>query len=290
MKTDRRHFLAAAGGLALSPLLARAHRRTPRVLTLEYHATEMALALGIVPVGVADPKGYARWVGVGKDQLRHVASVGNRQQPSIEAMARLQPDLIIAVGFRHASLRGLFERIAPTLMLPNPEQDGLAGVYSDYRSVGAALGLASRAEQALQQLDAQIATERLRLQAAGWAGKPLAILQGLGGVSQMWAFAGNSVPGGIQKALGLTGPWMGITARQGVDTKTVEDLLSLDTTLALLSDGRPGASKSTIWQQVPAVKQGRLIELPAGLWPFGGPVSTPNLVHALSSALLRVAN
>lgn len=288
MKTERRQFLLAAGALAASPLLSRAgtNKRMPRIITLEYHATEMALALGITPVGVADPKGYARWVGVGKERLAGVAHVGNRQQPSLETMARLRPDFIIGVDFRHAALRSLFERIAPTWMLPSPDSDGLGAVYGDYRGMGKLLGMTAEVEIQLAQLSQILAHQREKLAQAGWAGKPLAVLQGLGGVPQMWAFAGNSVPGGIQKALGLTGPWLQSQARQGVDTKTVEDLLTLDTAIALLSDGRASATKSAVWQQVPAVRQGKLIELPAGLWPFGGPVSTSRLVTTLSTSLL----
>ena len=79
MKLDRRHFLLAAGALAGAPLLARA-KNQPRVITLEYHATEMALALGLHPVGVADAKGYARWVGYGKAREVPVAISKAMQQ------------------------------------------------------------------------------------------------------------------------------------------------------------------------------------------------------------------
>jgi iron complex transport system substrate-binding protein len=287
MKLDRRHFLIAAGTLAGAPLMARATNQ-PRVITLEYHATEMALALGLRPVGVADAKGYARWVGYGKAQLAGVANVGSRQQPSLEAMARLKPDLIVGVDFRHASLRGLFGRIAPTLLLPSPELDGLASVYADYRQFAQAVELQAAAERDLVRLDQALAEQRAALARAGWAGQPLAILQSIGGVSQMWAFAGNSVPGGIQKALGLTGPWLDTPARQGVETKTVEDLLTLKTSIALLSDGRSKLVQDPVWQRVPAIRAGRMAELPAGLWPFGGPASTPRLVHTLGQALLAL--
>lgn len=286
MKTDRRRFLLSAAALAALPTLTRAAGAAPRVIALEYHAVEMALALGVTPVGVADPKGYARWVGVGKEKLAGATNVGSRQQPSLELMAKLKPDLIVAVDFRHAALKPLLNRIAPTLMLDSPEDDGLASVYADHRRVGAALGRIGAADAAIAEIEALLGRQRDRLAAAGWGGRALAILQSMGGVPQMWAFTGNSVPGGIQKSLGLTGPWLGMHSRQGVDTKTVEDLLTLDATIALLGDGRPASDRTPVWRQVPAVKAGRLLEIPPGLWPFGGPVSTLELVRGLSEGIL----
>ncbi|AVY95831.1 MULTISPECIES: ABC transporter substrate-binding protein [Microvirgula] len=284
-RISRRRLLFATA-LAALPSQARTplQHRQPRVITLEYHATEMVLALGVTPVGVADTGGYSRWVGVEKARLATAINVGNRQQPSLEAIAMLRPDLIVAVDFRHASLKALLERIAPTLMLSSSEREGLAAVFEDHRQLALTLGLETRAGLALTVLDDCLARERNRLAAAGWAGKPLAILQHIAGVPQMWAFAGNSVPGGVQKALGLGGPWLHERARQGITVKTVEELLVLDVTLALLGGAPP---QTPVWKQAPAVRHERLLVLPDGLWPFGGPVSTVRLVRALSTALLR---
>ena len=287
-RLSRRRLLCAAA-LAVLPAQARPslRHRQPRVITLEYHATEMVLALGVTPVGVADTSGYRRWVGVEKARLTAAINVGNRQQPSLETIAMLQPDLIVAVDFRHASLKALLERIAPTLMLSSGEREGLTAVFEDHRQLALALGLESRAALALTALDDCLARARNRLAAAGWAGKPLAILQHIAGVPQMWAFTGNSVPGGVQKALGLGGPWLHESARQGITVKTVEELLVLDVTLALLGGAPP---QTAVWKQAPAVRHERLLVLPGGLWPFGGPVSTTRLVRALSAALLRLGH
>jgi len=283
IELNRRQLLAATAALAMPAVRAGT---APRVVALEYHAVEMALALGVTPVGVADPAGYARWVGVGKAALRHSQSVGTRQQPSLERIAQLRPDLIVAVDFRHAALQPLLSSLAPVLLLPSPEGDGLQAVYDDLARMAQACDRVAVGNVLAAGLAASLAQGRQRLQLGGWYGRQLAPVQSIAGVPQLWAFTGNSVPGGLLRALGLDGPWQARSSRQGVEVRTVEDLLTLQAGLLLLSDGKASLSQSPLWSQLPAVRRGAVTRLPGGLWPFGGPLSTRRLAEAMVDAML----
>lgn len=151
---DRRRLLAAAGALLIAPLAAHAAPRPLRVVALEYNLVEMLLALGLTPVGVADLKGYRRWVGLGQQTLFGCVSVGTRQQPSLEAIAALRPDLILGVDFRHQPLLPLLSRLAPTrLQASDRTGNGLALMRQDFRQLAVWTGRSQAAESELARLD-----------------------------------------------------------------------------------------------------------------------------------------
>ena len=81
-----------------------------RVVVLEWTYAEDLLALGIQPVGVADVAGYEAWVNVEPELGDDVVDVGTRQEPSLESIAALEPDLIIGVLFRHEPIHDDPER------------------------------------------------------------------------------------------------------------------------------------------------------------------------------------
>src|SRR5699024_3291217 len=66
------------------------------IVVLEWSYAEDLLALGIQPAGVADLDGFHQWVNIDKEFDESVEDVGTRQEPNLEAISRLNPDLIIA--------------------------------------------------------------------------------------------------------------------------------------------------------------------------------------------------
>src|SRR5690554_3608607 len=71
------------------------------VVALEWTYAEDLLAVGVQPVGVADIEGYNSWVQIEEKLDQGVVDIGTRQEPSLEKIAELNPDLIIAIKFRH---------------------------------------------------------------------------------------------------------------------------------------------------------------------------------------------
>ena len=96
-----------------------------RIVVLEYSFVDTLAAVGVSPVGIADDNkrdsiipAYAALIG---DDW---TSVGTRKSPSLEVIASLQPDLIIADTGRHEAVYGALSEIAPTIAF-----DSLTGSY-----------------------------------------------------------------------------------------------------------------------------------------------------------------
>ena len=96
-----------------------------RIVVLEYSFVDSLAAVGVAPVGIADDDKRDSIVPaytaiIGDDWT----SVGTRKSPSLEVIASLQPDLIIADTSRHEAIYGALSEIAPTIVF-----DSLTGTY-----------------------------------------------------------------------------------------------------------------------------------------------------------------
>ena len=88
--------------------------KTPsRVVALEYSALAQ---VGVSPVGVADDNNVDRILPQVREKIAAWQSVGTRSQPSLEVIASLKPDLIIADPSRHTAVFEELKKIAPTVM------------------------------------------------------------------------------------------------------------------------------------------------------------------------------
>ncbi len=124
-----------------------------RVVVLEPVQLDTAVALGVMPVGAAvlsDAAGIPAYLG---EEAAGIESVGTVMEPSIEAIAALEPDLIIGTESRHAALFDRLETIAPTVYMAtqtDPWQQNVA-------LVAEALGDPAGAERLLADYEARCA-------------------------------------------------------------------------------------------------------------------------------------
>ena len=88
-----------------------------RVVTLFQGATDCAVMLGVTPCGVVDSWSEKPTYRYLRAALGAVPHVGLETQPSLEDIALLKPDLIVASRFRHERIAPLLKQIAPVLML-----------------------------------------------------------------------------------------------------------------------------------------------------------------------------
>lgn len=96
-----------------------------RIVVLEYSFVDTLAAVGVAPVGVADDEVRESVVPAYTDVIGNEwVSVGTRKSPSLEVIASLAPDLIIADTSRHSAVYESLSEIAPTIVF-----DSLTGTY-----------------------------------------------------------------------------------------------------------------------------------------------------------------
>ncbi|MEO1126380.1 MAG: iron-siderophore ABC transporter substrate-binding protein [Cyanobacteria bacterium J06639_16] len=112
-----------------------------RVIALGYTTVEAVVAHGVQPIGV--PSGVV-------DELRHLSldratmsEIGDPNQPNLEKIAALKPDLILTSKYRIGDGYGQLAQIAPTVVL---DIDGTAEWKELTRLCGEALGKPTETE------------------------------------------------------------------------------------------------------------------------------------------------
>lgn len=275
--------------------------RPKRVVVLEFMFAEDLAVLDVTPAGMVDRASYSEWLGYDNARFSRVPDVGTRQEPSLEAIASVRPDLIIGVGFRHAPIFAALDRIAPTVLFqfsPNVVKDGLPLTQLDwtrtiFQTIGCLTGHADEARNVQAQLDAGLARDAERLARAGRSGGRFALLQELGLPDRYWAYVGNSTAAGLARALGLV-LWPPEPTREGTQYVNSQDLLH-EPRMAVLfvsatdAGGRLEAKlDSPVWRFVPALMDRRVALVERNIWGFGGPMSALRLADTITDTLLTL--
>ncbi|HHA2169193.1 TPA: iron chelate uptake ABC transporter family permease subunit [Enterobacter hormaechei subsp. xiangfangensis] len=95
--------------------------KTPqRIVVLELSFADALAAVDVSPIGIADDNDAKRILPEVRAHLKPWQSVGTRAQPSLEAIAALKPDLIIADSSRHAGIYTALQQIAPVSVMVLP--------------------------------------------------------------------------------------------------------------------------------------------------------------------------
>lgn len=123
------------------------------------------IALGIKPVGYATHnfEGEEVLFGASPNDVTGAASVGNVDQPSIEKIVMLKPDVILAT--KHSSYQ-LLSQIAPTVPVPFPDlekPENKAFFKENIRFVAKIFEREEKAEQVLSQYQNRVEDLKNRL-------------------------------------------------------------------------------------------------------------------------------
>lgn len=269
-----------------------------RVVALEWTYAEDLLAVGVQPVGVADIAGYESWVNVEPSFSDDVVDVGTRQEPSLEAILALEPDLIIGVSFRHAPILDQLQDIAPTaLFSPYPGEGGpsqLDEMEVTFRTVAAAVGREDRAETVLAETEDAYDAAAARIAAAGHAGDEVLLVQAFSvqNAPQIRVFTDNAMAVGILGRLGLENAWPGTYAQYGFDTVDVEGLAPVSDADAFFyvvqADDDVFAEQladDPIWRALGFVQRDATYALGGDTWLFGGPLSAQLVAETVADLL-----
>jgi iron complex transport system substrate-binding protein len=271
--------------------------KTPakRVVALEWGEAEMLVSLGVMPVGVADIKGYGTWVTAAKLDPS-VKDVGTRSEPSVDSVVALQPDLVVMEAERGSTLVTQLEKYVPVLVTKGSDAaDNLGRMRKDLTMIATAVGKTGEAEKLLADFDAAVADGKKKIANAGASGQQFAIADGWkeGSTVSIRMFGQGALVSQLGIQLGLKNAWNGkVDEVWGLGQTDVEGLTVLKGQDVRFfynaSDGTDvfadGLAGNAIWKSLPFVQQNKLHKMPNGIWTFGGPLSGQQYIDQLVKA------
>lgn len=294
---------ASAGGEQITVTDSRGKTLTldepaTRTVGLEWNAVEHLVSLGVMPVGVSDVEGYRAWVKA-EPLGDSVTDVGVRGEPSMDTIAGLRPDLIVATTDLPQGAVKQLEKLAPVMVLRSADAaDGIDQMRENVQLVAKATGTEGAADDLLSEFHATLESGSRALADAGRHGDRFVFADGWveGGQVSIRPFAEGSVVSDVTEELGLQNAWPGKgDAAYGLDSTDVEGLTRVEKVDHFVyyhnaKAGVPdpfadGLGDNAVWRSLPFVKSGDVHRLPDGIWMFGGPSSMMRYVDAVVAEL-----
>lgn len=267
-----------------------------KVVVLEWVYSEDLLALGVQPVGMADIKNYNKWVNTKTKPSKDVVDVGTRQQPNLEEISRLKPDLIITASFRGKAIKNELEQIAPTVMFDpsTSNNDHFAEMTETFKQIAKAVGKEKEGKKVLADMDKAFADAKAKIEKADLKDKNIAMAQAFTAknVPTFRILTDNSLALQVTKKLGLTNTFeAGKSEPDGFKQTTVESLQSVQDSnfIYIVADednifdtqlkGNPA------WEELKFKKENKMYKLKGDTWIFGGPESATSLATQVADVM-----
>ena len=268
-----------------------------RVVALEWTHAENLLALGKTPVGVADMAGFSQYVTAAGELPSSVTDVGTRQEPDLEAIAGLTPDLIITDTIRLTSNVEELNSIAPVIAFDPYAKDAtqLENMKEIFTEVAKAVGAEDKADEILTELSDAATETADQLESAGFAGSGVAVAQNGGAPGAAPAIRMYTDESLVMQVLGTAGlktAWPGEADDYGLTTVGIEALSSIPADAQFLYSQQPTEDLFTevlpdeaVWNTLGFVEAGNVKPLDPGTWFFGGPMSCIQILEEAEKAL-----
>ncbi|MCY9876218.1 Fe(3+) dicitrate ABC transporter substrate-binding protein [Vibrio natriegens] len=256
-----------------------------RVVVLEFSFVDALAAVDVSPVGVADDKDPTRVIAAVREKVEPWQSVGARSQPSLEVIAQLKPDLIIADAERHRTIYEDLQRIAPTLLLKSRGETYQENLESAIK-IGVAIGKQDQMMQRVEQHHQSMAQFKQLFATQE------TIQFGVVSDKGMWLHSPVSYAGGVLTTLGLNSPLDDKTQTAYLPTsfefllKTNPDwlLIGLYSTPNVVDEWR----KNPLFKLLTSVKKQQVIEVSPQLWSLNrGMLAAEEIAHNLKALLGR---
>ena len=292
-RTSRRHFVVAAGvGLAAldatrDGALAQGTLATPgaggtrfvgsamgdvevpanpqRVLVLDGPVLDACFALGITPVGATTGVAGAPWPEYLGPGTEGIVNVGDIAEPDLEAIASLQPDLIVSLQFRHEAIYDQLSGIAPTVLSPHDSEGWRDGflVFAD------ALNRNEAAPAVVEAFDSRVVELQTSLGDA--IDQTISVIRVLTG--QVRSYQASSFSGTVLAAVGLPRP----ESQQGTEDTWLEqatetlnevdaDVLFVTLWSGSTEDDLNQLLDNPLWATLPVVQANRVYQVPDEYW------------------------
>ncbi|MEG0258637.1 MAG: iron-siderophore ABC transporter substrate-binding protein [Lysinibacillus sp.] len=244
---------------------------------------DVLLALGIAPIGIASADTqFSTWeVYQSYIEKHEFVDIGEPRNPNIEKILSLQPDLIFAAANVHDSAYDQLSAIAPVIYFDQRKMQ-LDRTYA-IQEISKAIGKGAEGKALLAQIDEKIATGRKEL--AKFASKGETVLFATAYKNGNFGIYGENIaPTNKENGLGLTIPAnypKDITkeiSMEGMSVLNPEHIfIFLDKNKdgqTIAEDGLKELEKSSVWNSIPAVKNGNIYIVDRSLFAQDAPLAT----------------
>ncbi|MED4601949.1 iron-siderophore ABC transporter substrate-binding protein [Paenibacillus validus] len=256
---------------------------TPKkVVTLFQGATDAALVLKVKPVGAVESWIEQPWYNYIRAQMEGATNLGSENQPDLEKLVSLQPDLIIASKTRHEKIYQQLSAIAPTVMTEEVH------LWKDTLKLSAeALNKKEEEKQFLTEWERKVTDFK------GKMGDKLKLEVGIVDFRVDHArivYTGFSAL--VLDELGIARPASQRGTEWGVQLSSKENIPQMDAdiifdqTSTTRNDGRLDLRKAwsehPLWKNLKAVQNNRVFEVDTAVWNNGsGPLAAMEMLDDL---------
>jgi iron complex transport system substrate-binding protein len=253
-----------------------------RVVVLDSPHLDAALSVGLTPVGavaVFAGEGLPPYLG---DRTEGIDVVGTIEEPDLEAIAALEPDLILSSTVRHEGIYDQLSAIAPTVFTASSGTDWKDG----FRLVAEALGAEDEARRVLGEHEERVAEVGRAVSAEG---SSAAIVRFLPGETRI--YGPETFSGSVLTDVGFALPDLDYD-EYSMAYISAEQVALLDDADAVFTTTYGDPAESTrgdvtaLWGNVPAVGAGCQFDVEDDRWMIGiGLIGAEIVLDDLEQAL-----
>ncbi|MCT4795405.1 ABC transporter substrate-binding protein [Exiguobacterium alkaliphilum] len=248
-----------------------------RVVVLTNEGTEALIALGVKQVGAVKSWNGDPWYPHIETEMTDVTEVGTESEVNLEAIAKLEPDLIIGTKLRQENIYDKLNAIAPTVM-----SETLKGDWQENFALYAnALNLEDKGNDVLADYAQHVEDTKAELGDA--VNKELSVVRFLPGASRIYFT--DSFSGVILGDVGVKRP-ASQDRTEFAEEITMERIPEMDGDhIVYFTYGGADGSKTAeewqsnqLWKDLAAVKAGEVTEVSDDTWNTSGGVLSANEV------------
>ena len=256
-----------------------------RVAVLDSGELDVLLSLGLQPVAATTPNQAGQFPTYLRNQLAPTVDLGVPQEPDMERLAALKPDLILGSKLRHGRYYPILASIAPTVL---SEHIG-ASWAENLHLFSLALNQEKQAKLWLQAFEQRCT--RIRQLSRQKQNPTVSVVRSM--QSHIRLYLADSFIGNVLERCGLSRPTTQQEAGFAIRLRSPATIHQLDGDIILLSEYAPERGslirrwqRSGFWTQLQAPIRNQLYRIDDSWWMLGiGPTAALRILDDLEQIL-----
>ncbi|GGJ97698.1 ferrichrome ABC transporter substrate-binding protein [Lentibacillus kapialis] len=272
------------------------------IVVLEWYNAEQLLSLGIQPAGVPNIDGFNNWMNIEEELTDSVEDAGTRQEPNLEAISRMDPDLIIAAQFRHGDILDRLKDIAPVVTFAPYSEEGSSDLYkelmNEFKTIAKITDKKQEAEQAITDLNDFYDEQKARLEDAGVKSKNYIATMAFSSQNSpvLRLYSDNSYPAAVMENLGFENAYhtdepeqygfteVGLETLQKFQEENIHFFSVVQEDDNIFENQLKG---NKVWENLSFVKEGNTHYLPGDTPVIGGVSSAKALTKQIVDTMVN---